>query len=94
MLTPRGVSREALFLPMGWDTEKRINLLKEGPELPDEIVQPKQRFECCKTLFAKFLRRRLFLKQTYYIDHKITLRRKLASLNARKQYIIVYHVNL
>lgn len=43
ILTPRGVSREALFLPMGWDNEKRINLLKEGPELPDEISQPKQR---------------------------------------------------
>ena len=38
------MSREALFLPMGWDNEKRINLLKEGPELPDEIAQPKQRY--------------------------------------------------
>ena len=43
ILTPRGVSREALFIPMGWDTEKRISLLKEGQDLPDEIVQPKQR---------------------------------------------------
>ena len=43
MLTARGVSREALFLPIGWDTEKRIGLLREGTELPEEIVQPKQR---------------------------------------------------
>lgn len=43
ILAPRGVSREALFLPLGWDTEKRINLLKEGTEFPEEIVEPKQR---------------------------------------------------
>jgi len=43
LLTARGVSREALFLPIGWDTEKRIGLLREGTELPEEIVQPKQR---------------------------------------------------
>merc|ERR1711990_1302335 len=42
-LQPRGVSREAIFIPMGWDTEKRINLLKEGPELPTTIVAPRQR---------------------------------------------------
>ena len=42
-LAPRGVSREALFIPLGWDNEKRINLLKEGPELPSTIVAPRQR---------------------------------------------------
>lgn len=42
-LQPRGVSREAIFIPMGWDTEKRINLLKEGPELPATIATPRQR---------------------------------------------------
>ncbi len=43
-LTPRGVSREALFIPLGWDTDKRIQLLKEGPELPTNIVAPRQRY--------------------------------------------------
>merc|ERR1711990_464379 len=42
-LTPRGVSREALFIPIGWDTYKRNNLLKEGPELPTTIVAPRTR---------------------------------------------------
>ena len=43
-LTPRGVSREALFIPIGWDTYKRNNLLKEGPELPTTIVAPRTRY--------------------------------------------------
>ena len=42
-LQARGASREALFIPMGWDTEKRISLLTEGPELPTTIVTPRQR---------------------------------------------------
>jgi hypothetical protein len=43
ILQARGVSREALFIPIGWESEKRVNLLQEGAGLPDEIPVPLQK---------------------------------------------------
>ena len=43
ILQARGVSREALFIPIGWESEKRVNLLQEGAGLPDEIPVPQQK---------------------------------------------------
>ncbi|CBY10912.1 unnamed protein product [Oikopleura dioica] len=43
ILQARGVSREALFIPIGWESEKRVNLLQEGAGLPDEIPIPQQK---------------------------------------------------
>ena len=43
ILQARGVSREALFIPIGWESEKRVNLLQEGAGLPGEIPVPQQK---------------------------------------------------
>ena len=43
ILQPRGVSREALFIPIGWESEKRVNLLMEGAGLPEDIPAPQQK---------------------------------------------------